>query len=293
MVDKMLNIIGIGDNVCDKYRNLNMMFPGGQALNFAVYCKQMGMNSSYIGVFGNDNVAKHVIKTLNELDVDISHSRYVDGENGYAIVDVVGGDRVFVTSNKGGVLKTNPIILSVGDLEFLKKFQIIHTSNNSYFDNQLDKLSELVGYVSYDFSTSWSYDERAENICRNADFVFLSCSNLDKNEIKERLLFSHKYGADVVIATMGSKGSVVYDGYTFFTSEPKIVKAVDTLGAGDSFAAAFITSYVSNIGKKRYETMGIDQYSNLVYECLDNANKKSANTCMSMGAFGYGSKISD
>ena len=32
-----MKVIGIGDNVCDKYIHLNMMFPGGQALNFAVY----------------------------------------------------------------------------------------------------------------------------------------------------------------------------------------------------------------------------------------------------------------
>lgn len=30
-------VIGIGDNVCDKYIHLKTMFPGGQALNFAAY----------------------------------------------------------------------------------------------------------------------------------------------------------------------------------------------------------------------------------------------------------------
>ena len=34
-----MKVIGIGDNVCDKYIHLNTMFPGGQALNFAVYAK--------------------------------------------------------------------------------------------------------------------------------------------------------------------------------------------------------------------------------------------------------------
>ena len=32
-----MKVIGIGDNVCDKYEHLKMMFPGGQAMNFAVY----------------------------------------------------------------------------------------------------------------------------------------------------------------------------------------------------------------------------------------------------------------
>ena len=32
-----MKMIGIGDNVCDKYRTLGTMFPGGQALNVSVY----------------------------------------------------------------------------------------------------------------------------------------------------------------------------------------------------------------------------------------------------------------
>ncbi len=34
-----MKVIGIGDNVCDKYIHLKTMFPGGQALNFSVYAK--------------------------------------------------------------------------------------------------------------------------------------------------------------------------------------------------------------------------------------------------------------
>ena len=49
-----MKVIGIGDNVCDKYEHLSMMFPGGQALNFSVYAKMLGAESSYMGVFGDD-----------------------------------------------------------------------------------------------------------------------------------------------------------------------------------------------------------------------------------------------
>ena len=62
-----MKVIGIGDNVCDKYEHLSMMFPGGQALNFSVYAKMLGAESSYMGVFGDDPVAEHVIRTLDQL----------------------------------------------------------------------------------------------------------------------------------------------------------------------------------------------------------------------------------
>ena len=64
-----MRVIGIGDNVCDKYEHLRLMFPGGQAANFAVYAGMLGAESAYMGVFGRDEVAEHVIATLDELQV--------------------------------------------------------------------------------------------------------------------------------------------------------------------------------------------------------------------------------
>lgn len=287
----MLNVIGIGDNVCDKYRNLNMMFPGGQALNFAVYCRQMGFNCSYMGVFGDDYVANHVISTLKDLKIDISRCKSVHGENGYAIVDVIEGDRVFISSNKGGVLRDHPIKISEEDMEYLNEFQLIHTSNNSYIDTELEKLASLKGCISYDFSTSWDYNQRTENICKYIDFAFMSCSNQGLEEIKKRLVMTNSMGTKVSVATRGSDGSIIYDGENFFINKPKLVKAIDTLGAGDSFAAAFMTSYISKMGVGSKDKFNKEHYMNMVRECIDFANERSANTCMIMGAFGYGTEI--
>ena len=115
-----MRVIGIGDNVCDKYEHLRLMFPGGQAANFAVYAGMLGAESAYMGVFKRDEVAEHVIATLDELQVEHSRCRQYEGENGYARVTLVDGDRVFLGSNKGGVLKENPLNLDVEDLGILK-----------------------------------------------------------------------------------------------------------------------------------------------------------------------------
>ena len=138
----MCRVIGIGDNVCDKYINQGRMFPGGQAMNFAVYCNKLGMKAAYIGVFGSDRVAAHNITVMKELGIDITRCRQIDGENGFALVDVIAGERSFIGSNKGGVLRKHPIELNPADLEYLSGFDWIHTSNNSYFDAQLYKLKE-------------------------------------------------------------------------------------------------------------------------------------------------------
>lgn len=35
-----MKVLGIGDNVVDKYVHLRMMYPGGNALNFSVFAKK-------------------------------------------------------------------------------------------------------------------------------------------------------------------------------------------------------------------------------------------------------------
>ena len=111
-----MKVIGIGDNVCDKYVHQKTMYPGGQALNFAVYARMLGADSGYLGVFGTDEVAEHVQKTLDQYQVDRSRCRQYEGANGCARVNLVDGDRVFLGSNKGGVLREHPLQLSDEDL---------------------------------------------------------------------------------------------------------------------------------------------------------------------------------
>ena len=40
--EDMLRVLGLGDNVVDKYMHIRTMYPGGNALNFAVYAKMFG-----------------------------------------------------------------------------------------------------------------------------------------------------------------------------------------------------------------------------------------------------------
>lgn len=41
-----MNVLGLGDNVVDKYVNLKIMYPGGNALNFAVFAKSLAKTAA-------------------------------------------------------------------------------------------------------------------------------------------------------------------------------------------------------------------------------------------------------
>ena len=70
-----LKVLGIGDNVCDKYYPAMIMYPGGQAMNFSVYAKMLGASSAYMGVFGRDAVADALFGVIPCGDKNATTSR--------------------------------------------------------------------------------------------------------------------------------------------------------------------------------------------------------------------------
>lgn len=288
--NSMIRAIGIGDNVCDKYLHLGRMFPGGQALNFAVQCRMAGCESAYIGVCGSDRTAQHIRFVLNELGVDTAHLRSCDGENGYAIVDLKDGERVFVRSNKGGVLRAHPIELSPDDLDYIASFDAAHTSNNSYIDPQLPLLGTLNTFLSYDFSQSWRDAPRARAVCAWVDAGFFSCSDCADDEARDLLTRAYADGCPISVATRGERGALAYDGVRFHEHRPAALRPLDTLGAGDAFAAGFIMTYVERREGKNFEP-GSGEQATAIRAAFERAGALSAKTCKTYGAFGYGVDI--
>ena len=67
-----ISVLGFGDNVVDKYEHIGTMYPGGNAVNFAVFAKKLGVDrSAYMGIFGSDAEAEHVISSLGEEGVEL------------------------------------------------------------------------------------------------------------------------------------------------------------------------------------------------------------------------------
>jgi sugar/nucleoside kinase (ribokinase family) len=89
-----------------------------------------------------------------------------------------------------------------------------------YFSKQME---EIVG-ASVDLL--FCNDEEA--------MIFTSSNSL--SEAREKL----KQTAKRFVVTLGANGALVYDGDTFINIEPFPANAVDTNGAGDMFAGAFL-----------------------------------------------------
>lgn len=278
-----MKVLGIGDNVCDKYLETSTIYPGGNAMNFAVFARKMGYDSAYLGSFGDDVVGKHVSSVARELGLDLSHCRFVSGENGLARVWLVNGDRVFLPGNKGGASKEHPPILDDSDMEYLNRFDLIHTSIYSYLEPQLYKLKQSSAFVSMDFSDDYTPDYLAA-CCPYIDAAILSCGKMPEDEILSLQKQVASYGPSVVIATRGSKGAQVLikkpdqadDSFDLYQQPPHLVEATDTMGAGDAFLTCFLVHYIEGTR---------------IREALSLAADFAASQCLISGSFGYGKVV--
>jgi fructoselysine 6-kinase len=276
-----VKVIGIGDNVVDDYAHIQTMFPGGNALNVSVYASMLGCESAYLGVFGSDVAAEHVQRTLAEIGVDTSHCRRADGPNGRAILTIEDGERVFVSSNEGGVSKSVPMDFVFDDPDYLQAFSVMHTSAYSYMDRQLDRLKSLTPLVSYDFSDDFAV-EHALSLSRYVDIGFFSCAEWTEEATMDLLAEAHGQGCTLAAATRGPDGAILFDGQSWYRQAPHPVTPTDTLGAGDAFISGFLVSYVG--GKAN---AGV-QPASLIKNSLEKAASFAAEICLVDGAFGRG-----
>jgi sugar/nucleoside kinase (ribokinase family) len=226
--------------------------------------------------------------------VDKSHCRHVRGENGYALVTLIDGDRVFLGSNKGGVAREFPLVLDENDIEYIRQFSVVHTSNNSFFDGQLPVLYQAGIPVSYDFSDQWiERREWAENLAKYCTFGFMSLPhNASENEILSYCERMYACGCKNIVATNGSKGAYFYDGKNLWFQPSHLVKAIDTLGAGDSFATTVLVNYYNSLEADPDAMAGYPAYYETeVKKALEAAAEFSSHVCLSKGAFDHGKRI--
>lgn len=296
----MIKVLGIGDNVCDKYLHTKTIYPGGNALNIAVFGRLFGAEAAYLGTFGDDEVGQHVYSVVKGLGLDLSHCRLEEGANGCARVQLVDGDRVFLKGNMGGISREKPPVLTKIDEEYISGYDLIHTSIHSFMEAELPKIRRAASFVSMDFSDR--YDEAyLKRCCPYIDCAEISCGDMPEDEIRKVMAQIVEFGCrHIVIATRGSKGAYVMVDGRIYQQSPCLVKAKDTMGAGDSFIACFLINYLDGIhtavdfsaesGSRGIVTA--EAYKDILIQIsLYRAAVFSSKQCQRDGSFGFGREV--
>ena len=274
----------VGDNVIDYYVNSKRMYPGGNSVNVAVHLARQGVESHYLGNIADDRMAGVIVRALKANNVRFEECEYIkDSDTKYCNYEVINGERTYLSVELGHNW-SGPMTLTEEKIEYLKNFDVIISNCNAKMQEEMHKISDLDNLYVYDFGEKDKYhvDEYLEKVCRNLDLAMFSFPHADEERIREFANRIIEKGCANVLFTMGSHGQYLVNREGITHGEVHYVEAVDTMGAGDSFLAAFVKTLYEEGWKKGELITG-----KKAEKALEAASRYSSDNCLDDGAFGY------
>ena len=234
-----MRLLAVGDNCVDHYVELGRRFPGGNALNVAVYASRLpSVEADYVGVVGTDSLGDFMVNQIQTQGLDTSLLQRKKGETAVTTILVRDGERVFADYREGVQMNA---VLPRESLPDISRYDLVHFTIWGYGREHAEWMKESHGVkLSCDFSSQ--LDDPRTEMMPILDYSFFSGGNLVREgvdpERKMRELKERTQG--IVVMTLGEHGSLVFDGEELYRGEAPPVEAVDTLGAGDSYIAGFL-----------------------------------------------------
>lgn len=227
---------------------------GGSAANSMIAISQFGGKSFYSCKVANDEYGDFYLKDMKEAGVDtnLDNAERADGITGKCLV--------MITSDADRTMNTYLGITSDLSVEEIDE-HAIKESKYVYLEGYLvssttgvqamkrgKKIAEENGVLtaitlSDPFIVQTFKSNFEDVIGASVDLLFCNedeaMSYTGKDNIEEARQAMKKEAKRFVI-TQGKNGALIYDGDTFIDIEPYSVDALDTNGAGDMFAGAFL-----------------------------------------------------
>ena len=251
-------IIGMGEVLWDVLPEGKKL--GGAPCNFAYHVSQFGLDSCAISAIGDDPLGKEIIKNLDEKEVKyhIDTVPYPTGTvqveldaNGvpqYDIKENVAWDNIPYTDQLESLAK-NTKAICYGSLA--QRNVVSRNTINGFLDAIPMENDPL---VVFDINLRQGFYTK-EIICNSMERCNILKINDEELVLVSRLfgypgidlqdkcwILLGKYNLKMLILTCGINGSYVFTpGNVSFHPTPT-VEVADTVGAGDSFTAAFIAS---------------------------------------------------
>lgn len=244
----MKKAIAMADNCIDVYYKMDCYYLTGNSIDFALNYKDLGGDITEMTILGNDVFAMALEECLKEREIPLRVLKKTDKPTGMATMDIVDGDKKHLHF-EGNAMED--IELSHEDLEFVKGFDIVYAERWAKVDRYIKELKQPGQIWVYDFSKRLE-QESNDKILPYLDYAFFSYDK-DDDYIRDFMVKTKEKGTSVVIAMLGEYGSLAYDGVQFYELDAEKVEVVNTVGAGDSYIAAF--TYGVSLGESIPECM--------------------------------------
>ena len=254
-------IVGMGEALWDVLPEGKKI--GGAPANFAYHVSQFGFDSRVVSAVGNDELGDEILEIFREkqLKHQLERVNYPTGtvqvtlDNGgvpcYDIKEGVAWDNIpFTDDLKRLALSTRAVCFG----SLAQRDEVSRATINRF----LDTMPDMEGQLKI-FDINLRQNFYTKEVLRES---FRKCNVLKIND-EELIIISRmfgypgidlqdkcwillaKYNLKMLILTCGTNGSYVFTpGVVSFQETPKVPVA-DTVGAGDSFTAAFTAAILS------------------------------------------------
>ncbi len=253
--------------------NIVYTSPGGSPANVIYGASQLGLQTALIGTVGNDEMGWSYIRFLEDSNI-IPLMHVLDGKSAVCYTLITpDGEKSLVTEM--GVAGNY-----VFDYSMLHNVEIFHTSGYELLTNP-DRTMEIIEHmhsldakISFDLADPDVVEEFIQYIgafLNHVAVLFMTEEEayaLTKCEPVKALAELSSI-CQVVCLKQGSRGSVVSAGLNTFNIPAYKTNLVNTLGAGDAYAAGFLAAY---------------QQGHDIEHCGHSASRYAARVCAVKGA---------
>lgn len=247
----MMEAIVVGDNCIDCYGGeVREHYPGGNALNVAVYLQRLGLATGYVGIIGDDAAGDYLRQALEVEGLDLRGLSVLPGATGTTFIEVREGERYFVAEELGVQV---PLRLSAEQLALISGCRLAHFTGFTSWQGgaahcQPDLARELHTLtdgprLSLDFSVGADGEALFQEVGSTLAYSFFSRDDLDNEAVAAFIRTASEITSGMVVVTRGGRGSAAArsgEQVVFCPAPPG--QLVDTLGAGDSFIAGFLAA---------------------------------------------------
>lgn len=239
---------------------------GGAELNVAIGCSRLGLKTGWISRLGNDEFGRYILSYARGEGIDTSKVELVNGfPTSVYFKEILNEERInsyyYRHNSPTNVFKVEDI-----DEEYVKNSKVIHISGvfpaindtNKDIVLQLVKLAKKNNVVvTFDPNIRlklWS-GEKAKAVLQSfLPFVDVLITGEEEAELllgstnmEELIELGKHYDISHIVLKRGEKGAIGYKGGEIIDASPIISsKIVDTIGAGDGFAAGYIYSLIND-----------------------------------------------
>ena len=250
-------IVGLGEILWDVFPERKIL--GGAPANFAYHISQFGFNGYAVSAIGKDLLGKEILDSLEQKGLNhlIESTDFPTGEvkvsvdnwgvPQYKICEGVAWDNIPFTPALANLAKETQVVC-FGSLA--QRNEVSRATIHAFLDAMPKdslKIFDINLRLHYYTKEVIEFSLEKAHILKINDEEVVKIAQLfgwegTEKEICKQLL--SKYQLDILILTKGTEGSWVLTlKEESFLPTPKITIA-DTVGAGDSFTAAFIASHL-------------------------------------------------